>query len=135
MKHLGSCLCGEVAFEIQGDLSDISVCHCSICRKASGSAFAAYGAAPVQKFNWKRGRNSLRNIQISELLSKQFCRLCGSVLVTLHQSEPDIYHVSLGNLDDSNQIEIEYHQFAGSKACWYSINDSKPQYEQWPDEE
>ena len=37
----GSCLCGGVRFEIAKALGPFELCHCSRCRKASGSAFAA----------------------------------------------------------------------------------------------
>ena len=37
----GRCLCGQVAYEIDGEIGPIDFCHCSYCRRASGSAFAS----------------------------------------------------------------------------------------------
>ena len=39
--HLGGCLCGQIRYQLSGPLADIQLCHCSQCRKAQGSAFAA----------------------------------------------------------------------------------------------
>lgn len=33
----GECLCAEVKFEVDGELPDLYQCHCSLCRKATGS--------------------------------------------------------------------------------------------------
>jgi hypothetical protein len=55
----GSCTCGDVEFHISGELTDVSFCHCSICRKVSGSAFASYGSTPIGKFEWGNLLNSL----------------------------------------------------------------------------
>ena len=131
----GRCLCGQVGFEINQCLEDASYCHCSICRKASGSAFAAYGATLIENFEWLRGESMLKKFQVSDVLSKQFCSHCGSTLVTHHLAEPDLYHVSLGCLSDGADVKPLYHQFVGSKANWYQPTDGLPQYQSWPDED
>ena len=131
----GKCLCGQTCFEISQALEDVSYCHCSICRKASGSAFAAYGATLIENFKWLYGENLLSKFEVSNVLSKQFCSHCGSTLVTYHLSEPDVYHVSLGCLNDDVEVKPEYHQFVGSKANWYQPTDGLPQFQRWSDED
>jgi len=39
--YAGSCLCGEVRFEIEGEFERFYLCHCEFCRKDTGSAHAA----------------------------------------------------------------------------------------------
>ena len=131
----GSCLCGQVSFEVHGDLADASLCHCSICRKATGSGFGAYGEIPEQDLVWARGEALLREYRVSDLLTKFFCEHCGSTLATRHQSWPGYYYLSLGCLDGNPQIELEYQQFVDSKASWITIDDKLKQYADWSDED
>jgi len=131
----GSCLCGAIRFSVAQALEDVSYCHCSICRKATGSAFGAYGATAINNFSYLQGQALIRDYRVSDRLSKQFCSLCGSTLVTHHQDEPDIYHISLGCIADNITLKPRYHQFIGSKANWYEPNDGLPQYSEWPDED
>ncbi|MFT5657991.1 MAG: hypothetical protein ACI9KN_001270 [Gammaproteobacteria bacterium] len=129
-----SCLCGDIQFKVKGDLTDVSFCHCSICRKAGGSAFAAYGSTRINNIEWLSGENNLRRYTVSELLTKLFCQQCGATLITHHAEEPDLYHISLGNIQGSAELRPSYHQFVGSKANWYAITDDLQQYLAWPDE-
>src|SRR2546425_9022302 len=48
----GSCLCGEVAYEIDGPLERASHCHCSYCRKSHGTPFATYAMAQIAGLRW-----------------------------------------------------------------------------------
>lgn len=59
--HKGSCLCGAVAYEIDGELGPIVYCHCSRCRKASGSAFAAVSPVAAADFRIVKGEECLRS--------------------------------------------------------------------------
>ena len=55
MPHSGSCLCGGVRYELDVPLTEISVCHCRMCRKASGTAFVAVAPVPADKFRLVAG--------------------------------------------------------------------------------
>ena len=130
----GECLCGGIAFEVAGPLSDASLCHCSRCRRATGSAFGAYAAAPASALRWTRGEDLLRDYEQSPQVTRRFCGRCGSLLVTLHALEPGLVHVSLGCLDDGSGVTPGYHQFTGSKADWHAIADGLPRHAAWPEE-
>ena len=134
-KPEGSCLCGAVSFVVDQSLDDISYCHCSMCRKVTGSAFAAYGSTAIKNFSFLQGQALIREYQVSDVLSKRFCSQCGSTLITCHLDEPDIYHISLGCIADNIALKPEYHQFIDSKANWYEPADRLPQYSEWADED
>jgi hypothetical protein len=55
----GSCFCGEVRYEVDGPFNTMMSCHCSMCRKHHGSAFATYVSAPIDSFRWVGGEDSL----------------------------------------------------------------------------
>ncbi len=130
----GTCLCGEVKFEIEGDITDASLCHCSICRKATGSAFGAYGEVQSDKIMWTQGKDQLNEFRATEVLIKYFCEKCGSTLASHHQSWPECIYISLGCLDEHPKVELKYHQFVASKASWENICDEIKQYTEWPNE-
>lgn len=130
-----SCLCGDIQFKITGELTDASYCHCSLCRKSTGSAFAAYASTPINDIEWLSGENKLHRFAASHAVTKLFCPRCASTVITHHSQEPEVYHISLGNLVRTVNISPQYHQFVDSKVDWYSITDKLKQYPAWPDEE
>ncbi|OED42492.1 hypothetical protein AB833_07195 [Chromatiales bacterium (ex Bugula neritina AB1)] len=131
---MGGCLCGRNAYQITGALSACSYCHCAICRKLSGSAFGAYGSVVRELFEWQPTPEFLSCYSPTEITRRYFCRQCGSYLLTEHDDEPDHLFVSLGTLDDTADISIEYHQFAASKARWHTLSAELPAYSKWPPE-
>ena len=53
----GSCLCGDIAFAIDGPIETMAHCHCSMCRKFHGSAFATFATTAPEHFRWVAARN------------------------------------------------------------------------------
>jgi len=51
----GACNCGAVAFEINTGLSGVYVCHCSLCRRSTGSNGIAVVVVDKAAFRWLRG--------------------------------------------------------------------------------
>ena len=129
----GSCLCGDVRFEISGKLSGASHCHCSMCRKAHGAAFGTYAAARAAEFRLVSGEDRITRYRSSAGIVRTFCARCGSSLQWLRESKPDVVDVALGVLDDDPGVRPACHIFVGSKAPWYEITDNLPQYATRPD--
>jgi hypothetical protein len=125
----GSCLCGGMKYEIDGDLSGPLNCHCSMCRKATGAAFRSRAGVPTSSFRWVVGESLLSRFESSEFETRTFCSICGSTLVTISSVNPDMIGLSLGTLDDDPGIRPTMHVFVGSKAPWHEISDDLPQYE------
>ena len=131
MPLTGSCLCGDVAFEIDGPVDPMSHCHCSMCRKAHGAAFASYVAAPKSAFRWLRGAERIRRYESSPDTWRSFCSRCGSPLPAAPESLDRVF-VPAGLLADDPKIGPMPHLFVGSKAPWYQIADSQPQFAEYP---
>ena len=128
----GRCQCALIQFEFLGEPSDVSFCHCSICRKLSGSAFAAYIEVATPNLRVSQGADRISSFAITDRLTKKFCAQCGTPLFTEHSAFPQFTYIGLGVLDDDRDIVPEYHQFVESKAKWYEINDDLPQFKEWP---
>ena len=130
MGMKGSCLCGAVTYEISGSPQLIGHCHCSMCRKSHGAAFATWAIIDPDQFRWTSGVESVAAYASSPGRERRFCKSCGSPLVATHSGK--ITEVVLGTVDADPGMRPREHIFVGSKAPWYEITDTLPQFERWP---
>ena len=128
----GSCLCGQITYRITGPLQGPLNCHCSMCRKAQGSAFRTRAAVRSAEFEWLSGRDLLTRYQSSPGEYRSFCSVCGATMVTFFDNDPNWLGFAFGTLDDDPGVKPECHIFVGSKAPWHEITDDLPQYEEMP---
>ena len=126
----GSCLCGEIAFEIDGPVAPLSHCHCSICRKLHGTAFGSFVAASAKSFRWLRGVERIRRFESSPGTFRGFCPRCGSVVPAAPGGET--VFVPLGLVDGDPKLGPLPHIFVGSKAPWHEIADDAPRFDAFP---
>ncbi len=118
MTIKGSCLCGEVTFEIEGDFERFFICHCSYCQKDTGSAYAANLFTKLSALTWLAGQEQVVNFNLkSSRHVKSFCSTCGSALPNTTLGG-DICLVPAGCLDDHVPVKPTAHIFAGSQAGW-----------------
>jgi hypothetical protein len=130
--HRGSCLCGAVSYEIEGDLGDGYYCHCSRCRKASGSAFAANAKILPAQFKLISGYEALKTyFHEATGLKRKFCSNCGSPIVS-ERTSPPVMAVRLGTIDTPLLKGPIGHIFVGSKPEWSQITDELPCYPERP---
>jgi hypothetical protein len=128
--HFGSCLCGDVAYEIEGPLEHASHCHCSYCRKFHGTPYATYAMARFAGRRWLRGEDRITRYESSPGFHRWFCSGCGSPL----PGDPaeQWTFVPLGNLDGDPGVRPAFHIFAASKAPWWEIRDALPEFPAFP---
>jgi hypothetical protein len=127
----GSCLCGAVSIRIEGPIRNARYCHCTNCRKFSGTAYAAWGLVEtdhleispkepkVSKFSSQHGR-------------RVFCTTCGSPLWFEPASLPQFRGIPLGVIDGDGVGKPEMHVWTKSKVAWAPILDDLPQFEMHP---
>lgn len=125
-----ACLCGNVRWEIDGELQFMSHCHCSRCRKAHGTAFATAAAAPLSSYR-RHGSEHVVRWQSPAGTVRCFCGRCGSVV----PADPwnDLIFVPCGNLEADPGVRPAFHIFVASKAPWYDIADSLQQFDAYPE--
>src|SRR5262245_42511697 len=128
------CLCGGVRIEIAGKLGAVVYCHCSRCRKASGTAFAAN--ADVRRRYWRfvSGEDLVREFESSPGVLRAFCGRCGSPVYSRTAANPEVLRLRLGLLDDDPERRSLAHFWVGSKAGWFQITDDLPQFAAGPAE-
>jgi len=128
----GSCLCGTVRYETAKPLEHIDHCHCSMCRRSHGAAFATYGRVARSDYKITEGQPHLKAFPSSEAVKRSFCDQCGSSLLYEHAAMPDFCFVSVGSLDEDPGSRPGAHIFVASKASWFDIKDDLPQHDEYP---
>jgi hypothetical protein len=127
----GSCLCGGVRFELVRAVGPFELCHCSRCRKASGSAFVAGLGVRREDFRWVQGQDL---IQIYEAPIREappayrtcFCRRCGTLVPDPTDDSP-WFEIAAGTLDDDPGLRPDKHIFVEVRSPWFEITDDLPQ--------
>lgn len=127
--YRGSCLCGLVRFEVDAFLPKAAHCHCSMCRKFHGAAFATFASVSRNHFRWTDGQESLKRYTAHNGTVRSFCQNCGSSVSFFSPNSPDhIIEIALGLFDDDIPVTPHAHIFVGSGANWIDSRDGLPHY-------
>jgi hypothetical protein len=120
-----------VRYELSGELGEFGYCHCTSCRKASGSSHGAN--APIERtdFHLLSGADTLREFESSPGKLRAFCSRCGSPIYAYLVASRDILRIRLGSLDTPFEKTPRAHTFVSDKATWEPIGDSLPQFPEW----
>jgi hypothetical protein len=129
--YRGSCLCQGVRYEVSGDIGDFGYCHCTSCRKASGTAHAANAPVDRSRFQLVAGADMLREFESSPGKLRAFCSTCGSPIYAYLTTSPDVLRIRLGSLDTPFEKQPKAHTFVSEKAPWEPIADGLPQFPEW----
>jgi len=100
----GSCLCKSIQYEVDTIEPQMAHCHCQMCRKWHGAAFASYGEAKPENFRWLKGASSFDNGGLIEF--------------------------ALGTLDEVIDDRPDANIFTNYKADWFEITDNLPVYKE-----
>jgi hypothetical protein len=128
--HLGSCLCGTITYEVSG-LEMLTYCHCSRCRKDSGSAFATNATVREESFRILTGEQDLHDYCQGDG-HRLSCAKCSSPLFSRRDAKPGFLRLRMGCLDTPIDERPTVHCFVGSKANWYEVCDELPQHVERP---
>jgi hypothetical protein len=124
----GKCFCGAVHYAVPDEFLYAMNCHCSNCRRTTGSAFKPFAGIERGKLGITKGLDD-RMIFGDENANDTHCKRCGSLLYSVVRDGAFV-HVALGTLVDDPTIRPTKHIFVGSKAPWFTITDDLPQYEE-----
>jgi hypothetical protein len=122
----GECFCRAVRYEVEDAFAYSLICHCSNCRRTTGSAFKPFAGIAREKLSVVRGGDALL-IYGGDKAHDAHCRGCGSLLYSLVRDGAYV-HVAMGTLVDAPSIRPSAHIFVGSKAPWHEISDDLPRY-------
>lgn len=125
---VGKCFCGAVQYAVADAFAYAMNCHCSNCRRTTGSAFKPFAGIERGAFGVTRGQDELM-IHGDDKANDSHCRACGSLLFSIVRDGAFV-HVAMGTLVDAPSIRPTKHIFVGSKAPWFTITDDLPQFQE-----
>ena len=127
----GGCFCKASRYEVEDAFVYAANCHCSDCRRTTGSAFKPFAGIEREKFRLVTDRGGLLiygDDTAYESSHNGHCGRCGSLLYSVVR-EGAFVHIPMGTLVDAPTIRPNHHIFVGSKAPWFTITDDLPQYQ------
>ena len=128
--YRGSCLCGAIRFEVDLFEPRTGNCHCSMCRKFHGAAYATIAEAKRNHFRWIRGQELIKGYTAENDTTRSFCANCGSSLTFASpEADPDLVEIALGCFDDDVPVRPDAHIYVASGAEWARPEDDLPQFE------
>lgn len=124
----GGCYCGEVRFQATGKPLRVMHCHCTICRRTSGSAVVTWITFPVSEFKWTKGTPT--GLKSTQPATRNFCSKCGTHMAFTIDGAKEL-DITVGSLDDPNAFAPMYHIFNDTRLPWMKLHDGLPTYDDW----
>ena len=103
-------------------------CHCTICRRVSAAPVVTWITFPVEKLSWTKGAPAL--LKSTPPASRFFCSACGTHMVFEIDGAKEL-DVTVASLDRPEDIEPNYHIFAGTRLTWLKLEDRLPEHDDW----
>jgi hypothetical protein len=124
----GSCLCGAVSFEVRGALRSTIACHCTQCRKQTGTYMSATSCSDGDLVLTRQ--DGLKWFRSSENAQRGFCEECGSVLFWKEDGSGTT-SIATGSIDGASGAPLEGHIFCASAGDYYEIAGGSYRKDRW----
>ncbi|MCR9278321.1 MAG: GFA family protein [Pseudomonadaceae bacterium] len=121
----GSCLCGQVKYEVDCEPQPMGHCHCHTCRKAHSAAFSTVMSVPRAVFSWRQGEDQLSSYESSPGKKRFFCSGCGSQLIASREAT-DYVLIRVGSIDSVIKQRPKVHFWCSDGASWYDPEEELP---------
>ncbi|HGM5582385.1 TPA: GFA family protein [Pseudomonas putida] len=120
----GGCHCGALRYRLEGDLTDVAHCHCSICRRVSGGLVVTWLTLPRKAFQWMAGEPKRYVAPAS--CTRYFCGDCGAHVALETTHSPSSIDVTVATLDRPEQVRANRHIWTGSRLPWLHLDEGLP---------
>ena len=112
----GSCNCGDIRYEVDGEPKNVVNCHCGLCRRMNGAAFSTYVVVLETDFRLLQGELTACNV--TRRAVKSFCGRCGTPIHNQNPKYQGLRMVHLGSLDESSQLSPQINIYCESEVDW-----------------
>lgn len=129
---IGKCLCGSIEFSLAQETIKLYQCHCSLCRKQSGTYSNAATIVPKSTFKFEKGKEFIRSWKKQSGFRSDFCQCCGSP-VPNPLRDSDYYWIPAGLLENEGALEVVSHIYMADKAEWDAHFPDADIHEGFPD--
>lgn len=118
-KLNGGCICGRVTYQVEDTFKAFKICHCGLCRKASGSAHVSNAFTSPEALTWTRGEENLSSFDVpNSMVRRVFCKDCGTSLPFVSQNDMFLI-VPVGSLEEQPSIQPDEIRSWESRLDWY----------------
>jgi hypothetical protein len=116
----GGCQCGRVRYRVDVEKAEAYLCHCKMCRKATGGASIAFVGVPLASLAWDNEPDWYRSSEIAE---RPFCSTCGTPLGFRFVENPRNMDLTLGSFDDPTPFR-PVHNYASESIlpAWLDVS-------------
>lgn len=131
---MGGCLCGAVTYQTSPPIVQFYHCHCSRCRKASGTANTTHFYVNIENFVWISGEDNITcyKLPTAERFSSVFCKTCGSKVP--HARDQKLMTIPAGSLDSIPDAKPNVHMFWDSRAAWGNFEEHLKKFSERPED-
>lgn len=126
MTQTGRCLCGQVSYELAGDLIATAVCHCDHCQRQSGGAFSVNLIAHESQLSLSGDLQTYEDrgdAGDAVYVRRRFCGTCGSSMVSELVQTEGVIAVKAGTLDDRSEVKPVAEVWCVDRQPWVSLPD------------
>lgn len=124
----GSCLCGRITYEYDGELDELAVCHCDQCKRAQGTPFATNAPIRADRFRFVSGQGHAKDFYSSPAKRRVFCSECGSPLFSARDDKRDTLRLRVGTVTSGHIPTPSYQIYCDSAAEWFTLDGDQPKY-------
>ena len=112
MTHVGSCFCGAVTLEAEGEPEAMGYCHCRSCRSWSGGPVNAFSLWKPENVRVVEGADKIATYAKTAMSERRFCRDCGGHLMANHPplSLVDVFAATIPSLDFQPVVHVNYQE-------------------------
>ena len=130
MTMTGTCLCGQVTYEVASEPLATAICHCRHCQRQSGSAFSLIVAVPTGAVTVTGEPKTFADTADSgAAVDRKFCPECGSPIFTVVVATPELTFIKAGTLDDVSALAPQFEVWCQSAQPWVPDHAGLPRFE------
>ncbi|RVC63425.1 GFA family protein [Mesorhizobium sp. M4B.F.Ca.ET.088.02.2.1] len=126
VERTGGCLCGRIRYRVTGD-PRVHYCHCDMCRRATGSAFAVLAWTSSSNLSWLSEEPAYRTS--SPIARRGFCGACGSPLTLSYAAAEDEVALHVGTFDVPEGLEPQYNYGSSQRLAWVCCGIDLPHHD------
>jgi hypothetical protein len=126
----GSCLCEGIQYQYDGEITELAVCHCNMCKRAQGTPFVTNAPISFSAFKILTGSELLKSYYSSANKKRVFCSNCGSPIFSQRNDMPETIRLRVGTVTEGTIPRPSYQIYCESISAWFVLSDNMPKYQQ-----
>ncbi len=132
--YQGGCLCGAIRYEVTSEPIAVALCHCRDCQYVSGGEPAAVVLVARNALAITKGKPKGYTVKgdSGKNVTRQFCETCGTPLFSDIESNPAVWAVKAGSLDDPSWAKPGVIVYTSSAQPWAHMDPALPQFPKMP---